>query len=964
MAKTALLALLLAAALSFSLTNVTGCASLSAADRYVLQNDINATGDCIVIRSSGVDLDCAGHTIRGNGSTSGGPRLIYDLAVGPLYNVSVENCILTNGSGAIVFTMRAGGNVSNITAYNNWMGLNLGGYGNSSGANIVSYGNTMDGIYASGTNVTISNVTVYNNGRYGVGIYASNSTFSGITAFNCSNSGIALLNSNNTVRDSLVYNSTKGVYFSYSSNDTISNLTILGNGNMTDGIYMDMYCYYNSISNFSVDNVTRYGIYLYTATANSTLYNGTITNANNTGLYLGYTNNNTVSLLNLSGNRYAYFITGSSAANFVQQFYNTTINGAPMFARVCQGNEAMGVIPAGAAAVYVANCANFSLSGINVSNGYSGMLIANCSNGAVDNAGVLGNYYGIELAYSTNLSISNISAYNNTVAVYLYYSGNNTVSDSSFVSGGIYSMYSDYNSIRNVNTTACGTGINVYRGNGNSVTGLRSVNDSFGVVFAAANGASIRNSTITGSTGPSAGLMVRGDSGLATNNNVVSGVSVGNGAKNGLYLFNIVNNLSVSDSDFYGNANYGAYMDWQVKNSTFRNVSLRNSLGGIYAYRTVYNNTFATMNIRNNSLDGVNFQAGNLNNTFSDSVLCSNNLSGGAYYDYYMANASVETNTTCDTSVPGGVCDAPCATANSPPAMNSSRISPSPSAYANSTLDGYCQATDPDGDNVSYYFTWYSGGAANVTGTTAAYSSGTEALVSSISLPFSVGQNWTLGCTASDGAANSTELNSSATEIAAFPNTAPVAYARISPQPAAAQNDTLIGFCNGSDADGDNLTFHYTWYLHGIANASGSTGAHAQGAEINAANMSGLSGGQNWSFGCVADDGVANSSEALSAQTTVVSAPSATLVLSVRSNLLTQATMTGILLDGQAYPLSPEVGFAPGQSKLVRIALNGTLPCAGRGELARFEQVAFIYSLGAIPGYIQVGAVPLALRCS
>ncbi|CAB1060222.1 hypothetical protein D1BOALGB6SA_4987 [Olavius sp. associated proteobacterium Delta 1] len=34
-------------------------------------------------------------------------------------------------------------------------------------------------------------------------------------------------------------------------------------------------------------------------------------------------------------------------------------------------------------------------------------------------------------------------------------------------------------------------------------------------------------------------------------------------------------------------------------------------------------------------------------------------------------------------------------------------------------------------------------------------------------------------------------------------------------------NDDLIGYCNASDTDGDNLTYYYKWYLNDTLNSSG-----------------------------------------------------------------------------------------------------------------------------------------------
>ncbi|MBU1030411.1 MAG: right-handed parallel beta-helix repeat-containing protein [Nanoarchaeota archaeon] len=104
-------------------------------------------------------------------------------------------------------------------------------------------------------------------------------------------------------------------------------------------------------------------------------------------------------------------------------------------------------------------------------------------------------------------------------------------------------------------------------------------------------------------------------------------------------------------------------------------------------------------------------------------------------------------------------------TTNYAPVMNSSRISPT-TAYINDTLVGYCNATDADGDDVSYYYKWYkdntlnSSGWANNSGDN--YTQGVEVNVANVSDSLtSAGENWTLSCLANDGIFNSSWLNSS-----------------------------------------------------------------------------------------------------------------------------------------------------------------------------------------------------------
>ncbi len=79
-------------------------------------------------------------------------------------------------------------------------------------------------------------------------------------------------------------------------------------------------------------------------------------------------------------------------------------------------------------------------------------------------------------------------------------------------------------------------------------------------------------------------------------------------------------------------------------------------------------------------------------------------------------------------------------------------------------------------------------------------------------------------------------------------------------------NDILKGYCNASDADADNLSYYYRWYLDDALNTSGhatnSGNNFTQGIEYNINNLgsSYTTKGDNWTFSCLANDGIVNAS--------------------------------------------------------------------------------------------------------
>jgi hypothetical protein len=105
---------------------------------------------------------------------------------------------------------------------------------------------------------------------------------------------------------------------------------------------------------------------------------------------------------------------------------------------------------------------------------------------------------------------------------------------------------------------------------------------------------------------------------------------------------------------------------------------------------------------------------------------------------------------------------------NVAPVMNTSTILPSP-AYRNESLRGYCNATDTENNDVTYYYKWFLNGVLNSLGSVGSYTQGITINVANISnSSLAVGDTWILQCTANDGILNSTELNSTTTTIQAL----------------------------------------------------------------------------------------------------------------------------------------------------------------------------------------------------
>ncbi|MCX6710109.1 MAG: hypothetical protein NTV63_04135 [Candidatus Woesearchaeota archaeon] len=150
-----------------------------------------------------------------------------------------------------------------------------------------------------------------------------------------------------------------------------------------------------------------------------------------------------------------------------------------------------------------------------------------------------------------------------------------------------------------------------------------------------------------------------------------------------------------------------------------------------------------------------------------------------------------------------------------PLAINFSNITSSENNfYYNATLLGWCNATQPDMQNVSYYYKWYLNGILNSTGQTAYYPP--EILVNIANITsdkLSIGQNWTLECTAYDGIVNSSALNSTEitiVDINSLPNITSIFVDDETFSPAG-EIDLIAGdlrqvLCNGTADDPDGFS--------------------------------------------------------------------------------------------------------------------------------------------------------------
>jgi hypothetical protein len=70
---------------------ITTCTTITVRGSYVLANNLNATGDCLLLKANSVTLDLAGFTIRGNGTGTG-----IGSSAGTGRGITIRNGTVTN----------------------------------------------------------------------------------------------------------------------------------------------------------------------------------------------------------------------------------------------------------------------------------------------------------------------------------------------------------------------------------------------------------------------------------------------------------------------------------------------------------------------------------------------------------------------------------------------------------------------------------------------------------------------------------------------------------------------------------------------------------------------------------------------------------------------------------------------------------------------------------------------------
>lgn len=189
------------------------------------------------------------------------------------------------------------------------------------------------------------------------------------------------------------------------------------------------------------------------------------------------------------------------------------------------------------------------------------------------------------------------------------------------------------------------------------------------------------------------------------------------------------------------------------------------------------------------------------------------NETSASYSGAFSQNDTITCRVTPnDGTVDGAAQEASVTIGNTTPTITSVTLSPT-SLYTNDDLTATVVASDADGDTLSYTFDWYvDSGAGALLVDTVTQSAGSHVLDGATY--FDRDDSVYVVVTVEDGLSSANETSSSVTIM----NTAPVGDGvAISPASPIAGVDDLMCVPTATDADGDTVTFTYSWTEDGQA---------------------------------------------------------------------------------------------------------------------------------------------------
>jgi hypothetical protein len=264
-------------------TPINACGTISTPGNFVLTKNLTASGDCLTLTSSNINIDLKKFTISGNGSGSGitGNNLqniVIDdgkikgfatginltLSSGDVGDDTIQDMIVTNNTGVGILIAGCCDTFANITASGN------GGVGLknldccSTVTNVVANGNGDDGMDLLDCCYVVENSTAFDNA--GDGIFSDDccSAVNDTVASGNQDDGLDLEGCCSTaVRDLTSGNGNDGVFFGGCCGDNRGNNIAVNSkatGNGADGF--EFTDFRNSIANVIANKNSAHGVFM------------------------------------------------------------------------------------------------------------------------------------------------------------------------------------------------------------------------------------------------------------------------------------------------------------------------------------------------------------------------------------------------------------------------------------------------------------------------------------------------------------------------------------------------------------------------------------------------------------------------------------------------------------------------------------------------------------------------------
>ncbi|MBW2979781.1 right-handed parallel beta-helix repeat-containing protein, partial [Candidatus Woesearchaeota archaeon] len=568
------------------------------------------SGTCITIGADDITLDCAGHNITGDQSSTS-----YGIDNNGKDNVTVKNCNVNNFTQGIYW--RGGANdglLINNTAYDN---VETGIYllssnNNNLTSNTVTF-NTQDGILVrQGSNHNIlTNNTANNNSRYGIYVWSSsNTTLTSNTANNNTDYGIYIYfqADNNTLTSNTANDNKRGIYVYLGSNNILTSNN--ANNNTNYGILLSQVSKYNYLAS-NTANGNYYGIYAGAESNNNTITLNNASNSGYAGILLSSSHNNTVTFNNANKNNrdgfsiysnsnYNTFTSNNANNNTQQGFYFSSSSNNVLTNNTARNNTQNGF--------YLTTNAknnNFTSNAANDNADYGIYLQSNCNYNTITNNTVNGNERGFYIVSSSNNTFTHNTVNNNTwYGFYFATSADSNLISNNTINYNYYGIYGNpirYSNITNntvIDNTNYGIRISSTNARYNLVSG-NTVNDNqYGIYI---YGSTTQNNTITNNTvnDNQYGIYLY----QAHNNTVTSNVVKGSSLR-GFWIREAKYNTFTSNTANNSPTGRGMYFSNNAHYNTLTSNNANNNQYGIYL-DTASNNTITSNTANNNSQTGI-----------------------------------------------------------------------------------------------------------------------------------------------------------------------------------------------------------------------------------------------------------------------------------------------------------------------------------------------------------------------